>query len=367
VSGAGPVGVGIIGAGTISDTYLDNLDSFADTDVLAIGDLFPEAAAAKAAAHGVATHGGVEAVLDHPDVEIVINLTIPAAHAAVADQILAAGKSVWNEKPLTLDRPSAKGLLDRANSSGLRVGCAPDTFLGAGMQAARRRIEAGALGPVQSALVLFQSPGPESWHPNPAFYFAAGGGPLLDMAPYYLTALVQVLGPVASVSALGSRARDVRVIGSGAKAGQQFDVTVATHTSALLQFERGPSATMIFSFDSPRRRTLLEVSGTDATMVLPDPNTFGGQLAVQGLTDAQPVVVETTTELSARGTGVLDMARAIREGRPHRGSGELAYHVLDVMLSVLDAIDAKGPVAVTSTVEPAALLPDDWDPTAATL
>ena len=184
MSGSGPVGIGIIGAGVISDTYLENLSSFPDTAVLAIGDLRPDVARARAAEHGIGVAGDVDVVLGHPDVEIVVNLTIPAAHAEVADRALAAGRHVWNEKPLALDRASARVVLDAADAAGLRVGCAPDTFLGAGLQTARRLVEAEAIGAPLTALALLQSPGPDSWHPNPAFLFQAGGGPLFDIGPY---------------------------------------------------------------------------------------------------------------------------------------------------------------------------------------
>jgi predicted dehydrogenase len=363
----GPVGIGFIGAGVISDTYLENLTSFPDTEVLAIGDLFPEAAKAKAEKHGIGAAGGPEVVLENPDVELVVNLTIPAAHAEVAIQAIDAGKHVWNEKPLALDRVGAKTLLDRAEAAGLRVGCAPDTFLGSGLQTARRLIEEGEIGTPLTALVLMQSPGPESWHPNPAFLFQEGAGPLFDIGPYYLTTLVQTFGPIASVAAIGSKSRETRVIGSGPKAGEEFAVTVPSHVSASARFESGQSATMIFSFDSPRRRTLLEVTGTDATMVFPDPNMFEGDIALQRRGEDEPAVVASTTLQSSRGTGVLDMARAIRENRPHRAQGALAYHVLDAMISMDEAITSAAYVDVESTVEVPAALPTDWDPREATL
>ncbi len=364
----GPVGVGLIGAGVISSTYLENLTGFPDTTVLAIGDLFPEAAATRAAEHDIATSGGVDVVLDHPDVEIVVNLTIPAAHAEVAGQVIAAGKHVWNEKPLSLDRASGAALLKAAEAADLRVGCAPDTFLGQGLQAVSRVIQRGDIGDPLTALILFQSPGPESWHPNPAFLFQEGAGPLFDMGPYYFTALVQQFGPVARVAAIGSKSREKRVIGSGPKAGQEFDVTVPSHISALVQFESGQSAQAIFSFDSAMQRTLLEINGSDATMVLPDPNQFQGDIAIRrkgrGL---EPEVVESTTELSTRGTGVLEMARAIRAGVPHRAQGALAYHVLDILVSISDSAESGDFTDVESTVEVAPVLPADWDPQAATL
>ena len=359
---ASPVGVGLIGAGTISDTYLENLTGFADTEVLAIGDIAPEAAREKAAKYDVAAAGDVATVLDHPGVEIVVNLTIPAAHAEVATGVIRAGKHVWNEKPLALDRISGQSLLDEAEAAGLLVGCAPDTFLGAGLQTACRLIEQGLIGTPLTALALLQSPGPESWHPNPAFLFAAGAGPLFDVGPYYLTALVQVFGSVSSVAALGSKARARRVIGSGPKAGEEFDVAVPSHVSALAQFESGQSAQGIFSFDSALPRTLLEVNGTEATMLFPDPNQFDGEIAIRRRDSEDWETVASTTALSFRGTGVLDMARALREGRPHRAQGLLGYHVLDTMIAIAESVESRAFVDVASSVDKPPLLPDDWDP-----
>jgi predicted dehydrogenase len=362
-----PVGVGVVGAGTISDTYLENLSKFADTEVLAIGDIVTDAAKEKAVKYEVPTSGDVATVLDHPDIEIVVNLTIPAAHADVATQAIATGKHVWNEKPLTLDRPSGQELLQNAEAAGLLVGCAPDTFLGSGLQTACRLVVEGMIGTPLTALALLQLPGPESWHPNPAFLYAAGAGPLFDIGPYYLTAIAQVFGPVSSVAALGSKARKRRVIGSGPKAGEEFDVMVPSHVSALVQYESGQSAQAMFSFDSALPRTLLEVNGTDATMLFPDPNYFDGKIAVRKRGGEDWETVATTTALSSRGTGVLDMARAIREGRPHRAQGAMGYHVLDTMIAIAESVESRAFVEVQSSVDKPQLLPEDWDPTAATL
>lgn len=367
MAGTGPVGVGIIGAGVISNTYIENLTSFADTEVLAIGDLFPEVAKAKAAEHGIPAAGGVDVVLDHPDVELVINLTIPAAHAEVAGQAIAAGKHVWNEKPLSLDRPSAQALLAAADAAGLRVGCAPDTFLGSGLQAVTAVIADGAIGTPLSALFLMQQPGPDRWHPNPAFLFQEGAGPLFDIGPYYLTALVQIFGPVESVASIGSKARERRVIMAGPKAGEEFDVTVPSQTAALARFESGQSLTLVLSFDSAVPRILLEVTGSDAVLELPDPNMFDGEIKVRNLGADEWETVAETTATSSRGTGALDMARAIREGRPHRATGELAYHVLDIMVSMAESAATGEFVKVESTVQPAEPLPADWDPLAASV
>jgi predicted dehydrogenase len=269
---------------------------------------------------------------------------------------------VWNEKPLALDRVSGQSLLDKAQAYGLLVGCAPDTFLGAGLQTACRLIEQGLIGTPLTALALLQLPGPESWHPNPAFLYAAGAGPLFDVGPYYLTALVQVFGSVSSVAALGSKARERRVIGSGPKAGEEFDVMVPSHVSALVQFESGQSAQGIFSFDSALPRTLLEVNGTEATMLFPDPNNFDGEIAIRRRDGEDWQTVATTTARSSRGTGVLDMARALREGRPHRAQGALGYHVLDTMIGIAESVESRAFIDVASSVDKPPLLPDDWDP-----
>jgi predicted dehydrogenase len=258
-------------------------------------------------------------------------------------------------------------LLNDAAAVGLRVGCAPDTFLGTGLQTACRLTEQGMIGTPLTALALLQLPGPESWHPNPAFLFAAGAGPLFDLGPYYLTALVQVFGSVSSVAALGSKARERRVIGSGPKAGEEFDVMVPSHVSALAQFESGQSVQAMFSFDSALPRTLLEVNGTDATMLFPDPNYFDGDIAIRRRDGEDWETVATTTAKSFRGTGVLEMARALREGRPHRAQGALAYHVLDTMIAVAESVESRAFVDVASSVDKPSLLPDSWDPLARTV
>lgn len=364
---SGPVGVGVIGSGVISETYLQNLTSFPDIEVHAVGDLLPDAARVRASQFGIPHAGQVSTVLDHPDVEIVVNLTIPAAHADVANQAVAAGKHVWNEKPLALDLGDARGLLEHARSAELRVGCAPDTFLGSGLQKAFALVQQGRIGSPLTALVLLQQPGPDLWHPNPAFLFQTGAGPIFDMGPYYLTALVQVFGPAVLVAATGSTSQPKRTIAIGPRAGEEFDVDVPTHVSATVQFASGPSATLVLSYESPINRTVLEVTGTEGALVFPDPNTFDGVIAVQTANDEQPRVIAEPSALSSRGTGVLDMARAIRAGQPHRAQGELGFHVLEIMTRIDEAISTSAYVPVTSTVARAAPLPADWDPNARTL
>jgi predicted dehydrogenase len=361
----GRVGVGVIGAGVISNQYLENLTSFPDLDVRFVADIDLERAAAQAEKFGVPGSGTVEQLLADDAIEIVVNLTIPKVHVEVALQALDAGKHVWSEKPFALDRASGQKLLETAHAKGLRVATAPDTFLGAGIQSARRLIENGDIGAPLTALTLMQSPGPESWHPNPDFLFQEGAGPLFDIGPYYLTALVQLFGPVARVSASASRARETRVIGSGPRAGEEFAVTVPTHVSALYEFESGQTAQSVFSFDSKLGRTQFEVAGLDGTVVVPDPNTFEGDLLVHGADGVESLPSTGATE--GRGIGVVELARAIRAGVPERASGEQAYHVLDIMVSTIEAGESRTPVDVRSTVEVAPALPEDWDPRAATL
>lgn len=367
MSGTGPVGVGIIGAGVISTQYLANLTTFADVRVLFVADIDVDRAAARAEEYGVPASGTVEELLAHPDIEIVVNLTIPAAHVDVAMQALAAGKNVFTEKPFALDRESGAALLAEANRLGLRVATAPDTFLGAGLQTGKKLIEAGRIGEPLTALVLFQAPGPEGWHPNPDFYYVHGGGPLFDMGPYYLTGLVQNLGPVKRVAATSSQSTTFRVIGSGARAGVEIPVEVPTHISALIEFESGASAQTIFSFQSALPRTgLLEIAGVAGTIEFNDPNNFDGDLKVWATGATEPEVI-VTTKLAERGTGVVELARAIRAGVPERASGEQAYHVLDIMVSMIEAAERGEFVEVHSTVAAAESLPEGWDPRTATL
>lgn len=364
---SGKVGVGIIGAGVISSQYLTNLTSFADVEVLFIADLDTGRARERAEEFGVPGHGTVEQLLATAEVEIVVNLTVPSAHVAVGETIIAAGKHVWSEKPLALDRSGGQALLEAAESAGVRVACAPDTMLGASFQTALRTVRAGRIGDVLNGLVLLQSPGPESWHPSPEFLFDVGGGPLLDIGPYYLTALVHLLGPVARVSATSSIARPTRVIGSGPKAGTSFPVNVPTHHGALIEFAGGAAVQAVFSFESAIRRTLLELTGTSGSMAVPDPNGFDKPTEVWELGATEPAVIDAVGSRATRGVGVVELARAIRADEPERASGQLAYHVLDVMISIAEAAESGAAVQIASTATVPPLLPEDWDPAAATL
>jgi predicted dehydrogenase len=365
---SGPVGVAVVGCGTISTSYLQNLTSFPDVRVLFCADLDIERAKAQAAAFDVPAAGSLADALAVPDVEIVVNLTVPAAHAEVSAAAIAAGKSVWVEKPLTLDTESARELLAAADAAGVRIGCAPDTVLGAGLQTARRLIDTGTIGAPQTGLALMQGPGPESWHPDPEFLFQPGAGPLFDMGPYYLTALAAVFGPATHVAALSGRSRQTRVIGSGPRAGTEFAVAVPTHLSALIGYAGGQIVTMVLSFDSPlRRHGFVEITGTTATLAMPDPNRFDGDVRVHELGADSWRAVPADGAADGRGLGVLDLARGLRSGAPHRASGELALHVLDIM-SAIERSAASGefePVLTTFTRPDA--LAADWDPHATTI
>ena len=369
-----PVGVGLIGAGNISDQYLTHLTSFPDVRVLAIGDLLEDRARAQAEKYGVPRAGGVDVVLGDPDIEIVVNLTIPAVHVEVSEAIIAAGKHVWTEKPIGIDREESQRLLATADAAGLRVGVAPDTVLGPGVQTAKRAIARGDIGRPLFATTTFQWQGPELWHPNPAFLYAKGAGPLLDMGPYYVSTLLHVFGPVASVAALGLQGVPTRTVKSGELAGQEFPVEIPSTLSVLMEFEQGGQAQSLYSTDSPLlRHGIVEINGTEGTLVIPDPNTFGGDITItRPLTDVsvrEQEVIQVPQEgvLAGRGLGLLDMARAIRESRPHVATGEFGYHVLDTLLSIEEAAESRSFVEVTSTLDAVGSLPEGFDPLAATL
>lgn len=367
MTASGPVGVALVGAGVISTEYLTALSGFPDVRVLAVADLDLPRARAQARAFGVPVAATVADVLAVPEVEIVVNLTIPAAHADVALAALRAGKHVYGEKPLALAPADGAKVLAQARAAGLLAGSAPDTFLGAGLQSAARAVRAGVIGTPVSAVAVMQSPGPESWHPSPEFLFRYGGGPLFDIGPYYLTALVAMFGPVARVAASARQARARRVIGSGPRAGTAFDVEVPTHVHALLDFATGPNASATFSFDSAVPRRVIEVTGTEGTLSLPDPNTFGGPLRLREFGGQEWRELPVTGTTAGRGIGVLDMARALRGGGPHRASGELAQHVLELMASITASAEQHEVVTLDSRAPAVETLPEGWDPAAPTL
>lgn len=375
MAGTGPVGVGFIGTGMISDTYLENLTGFPDIRVVMLGDLDTARAAAQAAKHGVPESGTPDDVLAHPEIELVVNLTIPAAHVPVSRAAIAAGKHVWSEKPIGVDRAEAQTLLTEAAAAGLRVGIAPDTVLGPGVQTARRAIARGDIGVPLSAQTSMQYIGPDVFHPSPEFLFARGAGPVLDMGPYYLSTLINVFGPIARVAAVGAKGRESRVIQVGDRAGVEFAVEVPTLVHAIAQFEKGAVSQSVFSFDSPLSRTgVVEITGTEGTIVVPDPNTFAGDVRITRAPTLEKMRDETQWHSvplvgveAGRGLGVLDMARAIRSGGAHVATGELGFHILDAMVSIEESIAAGRFIEVESTVGDIPLVPEDRDPREATL
>lgn len=353
-----PPKIGIIGTGNISAAYLQIARDLGVFEVTAISDLDMARAEKQAAEHGTRALA-LEALLGDPDIVAVVNLTPPAAHAGVSLSILAAGKHVYSEKPLAVEREGGQAILKAAQERGLRVGCAPDTFLGAGLQTARELLDAGRIGRPVAATAFMMSGGPESWHPNPDFFYQRGAGPLFDMGPYYLTALINLLGGVSKVGGSAIKALEERTISSGERRGGKIGVNTPTHVTAQLSFEGGAAATLITSFDTPASDLpRIEIYGTEGTLSLPDPNTFGGPLKVRSAGEDGWQIIELTRPFqdNARGIGLADMLSAIASGTPQRASGELAYHVLDVMHTVLEAAEQERTLPLASRAErPAAL------------
>lgn len=347
-----PVAVGVIGCGNISGAYMRMLKTLPIVQVVACADLRMEAAQAMAEQYSVPRVLSVEALLADPSIEIILNLTIPQAHGEIALAALAAGKSVYNEKPLALTRDEGRQMLALAAEKGLRVGGAPDTFLGGGLQTCRELIDAGAIGAPVAATAFMMSRGHEHWHPNPVFYYQKGGGPMFDMGPYYLTALVSLLGPVQRVSGATRITRSQRTITSQPRYGEVINVEVPTHVAGLLDFAAGPIGVIITTFDV-QASTLpwIEIYGTAGTLAAPDPNTFGGpvRLRLAGDNEWKEVPVTRPYTENSRGLGLADMAEGLRTGRAHRASGELAYHVLDIMHAIHDASAESRHVLLEST------------------
>lgn len=353
-----PLGIGVIGCGVISEIYLKNAALFPQIEVRAVADLRPDAAAARARAFDVPAVTP-EDLLARDDIDIVLNLTIPAAHAEVGLAALAAGKHVYSEKPIASGLAEARALAEAAEAARLRLGCAPDTFLGGAHQTARALVDAGRIGTPCAGTAVLMLPGHERWHPDPDFYYQPGGGPLLDMGPYYVTAMVNLLGPVARVSALASRGRDTRTIAKGPRAGQSVPVEVATHVAGVMEFATGALVQIATSFEvRAHRHTPLELYGPGGSLLIPDPNRFDGtvELFEEGWTP-QPTR-HAHGDGNYRGLGLADMAAAIVEGRPHRANGALALHVLEVMEALLASAEEGRAVAVRSTCQrPAPLAP----------
>ncbi len=354
------VNVGIIGAGNISEIYLKNLTTvFDNVHVVGIADLVVERAQERAEAFGVGAFS-VDELIAHPDVDIVINLTIPDVHAEIALAAIANGKSAYNEKPLATTREDGKSLLDAATARGLRVGAAPDTFLGGGLQSARSYLDDGIIGEPIAVSAFMLSHGMESWHPDPYFFFQPGAGPLFDVGVYYVQALASIIGPVQRVSAIARASFPERVVGSGPKTGEVVPVNTPTHIMASLEFENGVVGSLGSSFDVwESNNSTLVIYGTEGTLRLPDPNTFGGpiQHLKAGEQEWTDLPLRYGNTVNSRGLGVWDLATAMQAGTPHRASGELGYHTLDVMASVLESAEQGQHITVESTFDRPAILP----------
>jgi predicted dehydrogenase len=327
------VGIGIVGLGNISAAYLKASKDFPILDIRAVADMNPAAAKARADEFGLKAVT-LDDIFTDPSIDIILNLTIPNAHVDVGLRAIAAGKHVYSEKPLGVVFSEGQKLLAAAKAKGLRVGSAPDTFLGGAHQTSRRIVDEGTLGQPVGGTAYFMCPGHERWHPNPAFYYEAGGGPMLDMGPYYITDLVNLFGPVAKVSGFGSMVRSTRTITAKERNGEVIPVHVPTHVSGTLVFVNGAVVQVTMSFDvAAHKHVPLEIYGTEGTLIVPDPNFFGGQIELLKK-GGEWTNVDTDmpyADGNYRSIGLADMAHAIVSNRPHRASGDLALHVLEVM------------------------------------
>lgn len=353
-----PNGVGIVGLGTISRAYLAYLATHPEVHVVAVADLDQERADLVAKTLGCVAPG-VPSTLAHPDVSVILNLTTPASHAGIALGAVRAGKDVYGEKPFAMTLAEGRLVLGEGARRGVRVGCAPDTVLGTGIQTARDAVERGVIGRPRFATASMIVPGHESWHPDPGFYYRAGGGPLLDMGPYYLSALVHLLGPVVAVSGGASTGRPTRTIGSGPRAGQQVPVEIATHVTAILHHTGGALSTLVTSFEGAATRAApIEVHGDGGTLEVPDPNGFDGVVRLRRPSDDAWADLEVAAGYrdAARGIGLLDLLRSDR-GRAPRASGTLAFHVLEVMLGILESARTGRRTAIRSNAELPSLVP----------
>ena len=353
--------VGIVGCGKISDIYLTNChERFAGMEVVALADLITEVAQAKADQYGIGRVLTVDELIADPEIDAVLNLTIPSAHAEICEQAIRAGKHAYTEKPLAIDFEDGARLLSLAKEQGVRLGAAPDTFLGGGLQTVRKLLDDGWVGEPVAATAFMTSRGPEGWHPNPAFFYQRGAGPLFDMGPYYITSLVSLLGPVRRLFASTRTTFRERIATSKERYGERIPVEVPTYVAGTLEFVSGAIGTLVVSFDVWKSRLpRIDLFGTLGSIGLPDPNTFWGpvQLFRPGSDDWAEVPLSHGYAENSRGVGLLDLAGAVAGGRPHRASGELSLHVLEVMHGLLEAGDSGTPYEMTTSCERPAALP----------
>jgi len=338
--------VGVVGCGIIAKRYVSDSPAFENWQPVACADLDTACADAFGAEHGLRVLPVDELIAD-PEVELVLNLTPPRAHAAVVRASLDAGKHVYTEKPLGATVEEAAALVARADELGLRLGCAPDTFLGSAYETGRKLIADGAIGFPLGAAATMLVGGPDSWHPNAEMFYRAGGGPLLDIAPYYLTAIVSLLGPIASVAGFAETPTPERTLGAGPRAGETITVDVPTHAATVLQMQSGALATLTVSFEARNQyESGLVVYGSEGSLVLPDANAFGGEVQVRHGRESEPVKYEDRGAQETRGYGIEELVEASRAGRPHRASGELALHVLAAAEAAVRASDERRVIAL---------------------
>ncbi len=368
-----PLKVGVIGCGVISGIYAHNMPGFRDVEMVACADMNEAAASRLGNAYGLRV-AAVDDLLNDPEIDIVLNLTVPVAHATVTRTALNAGKHVYSEKPLGISIDEGKELVDLAAAKGLRVGVAPDTVLGAGHRISRELIDSGKVGTILSGTCFMLSPGMESWHPNPAFFFQRGGGPVLDVGPYYIASLVQLLGPITAVAGVEATGKAERVCGAdGPNKDVAFKVEVPTTALALLRFGNGAHIFLALSWDvQAHGHRPMELYGTTATIRPPDPNFFGGDIEVGTGKDNWTVIksddrvfgapnwpVDNPTRTNFRGLGIAEMAAAIKAGRPHRTSDRLGLHVLEVAEAIEQSARQGGFVEVASGAERPAHLTEE--------
>ena len=354
-----PVKIGVIGCGNISGAYLTAARTFPILEIVALADTRPEAARARAAEFNLRAVSVTDLLAD-AEVEIVLNLTVPNAHVEVGLAAIAAGKHVYSEKPLGVSLVDGRRLAAAAAAKGRRLGCAPDTFLGGSHQTARALIDSGAIGSPVGGTAFFMCPGHERWHPDPRFFYLAGGGPMLDMGPYYVTDLVNLLGPVERVVGFATRTRAERTISSEPLRGMRIPVHIATHVTGVLRFVSGATVSMTMSFDVVgHRHTPLEIYGESGSLIVPDPNRFDGavEIAAVDATWSEVPNRRPYADANYRSLGLADMAQAIRAGRPHRASGALALHALEVMEAFQASSDSGRAIDITSKPERPAPMP----------
>ena len=348
--------VAILGCGNISEIYLKNLtEVFRNVDVYAVCDLDSEKAKERAEQFNVPRIMTLEEMLADENVDIVLNLTTPLAHYPLCKKIIEAKKNVYVEKPISITYAEGLELVELAKKNGVLFGCAPDTFMGAGLQTCRKIIDDGTIGDIVGATAFMVGKGPEDWHPNPDFFYKKGAGPLFDMGSYYLTALVSMFGRVESVMAMNTKGREQRKITSEPNYGKMIDVEVPTHVNSLLRFENGTIGNMIMSFDVygsslPR----IEIYGTKGSMIVPDPNTFGGEILIKQDFDEDFHSYPLMSRFSqnSRGLGVSDMAQCLIDGKKDIcASSDMALHVLEIMETIENSGEAKKEIELKSSCE----------------